>query len=161
MQDFHISGDEISMSASLATALIAFAIVGISYVIPWYADHVRTVGLFAGSGALTNWLAIHMLFEKVPGLYGSGVVPNRFEELKTSIRKLIMEQFFTTEKVRSFFEREEQQDGHLFDPDPILDIINYDTIFSSFTNVVMESSFGGVLSLAGGEKLFEPLRDPF
>ncbi|MCU7375947.1 hypothetical protein PEC18_35415 [Paucibacter sp. O1-1] len=38
---------------------------------------VFTIGLFALSGAITNWLAIHMLFEKVPGLYGSGVVPSR------------------------------------------------------------------------------------
>jgi len=39
---------------------------------------VLTIGLFALSGAITNWLAIHMLFEKVPGLYGSGVIPARF-----------------------------------------------------------------------------------
>jgi len=38
------------------------------------------IGLFALSGAITNWLAIHMLFEKVPGLYGSGVIPARFED---------------------------------------------------------------------------------
>ncbi len=37
-----------------------------------------TVGLFALSGAITNWLAIHMLFEKVPLLYGSGVIPAPF-----------------------------------------------------------------------------------
>ena len=36
-----------------------------------------------------------MLFEKVPGLYGSGVVPSRFEEFKEGIRSLIMTQFFT------------------------------------------------------------------
>ena len=45
-------------------------------------DMVKTVGLFALSGAITNWLAVHMLFEKVPGLYGSGVIPQHFEEFK-------------------------------------------------------------------------------
>ena len=39
-----------------------------------------TVGLFALSGAFTNWIAVHMLFEKVPLLYGSGVIPARFED---------------------------------------------------------------------------------
>lgn len=54
---------------------------------------VLSVGLFAFSGALTNWLAVHMLFEKVPGLYGSGVIPARFEQFKQAIADLMMEQF--------------------------------------------------------------------
>ena len=57
-------------------------------------DIVLSTGLFALSGGVTNWLAIHMLFERVPGLYGSGVIPLRFEEFKVGIRELIMEQFF-------------------------------------------------------------------
>ena len=42
-------------------------------------------GLFALSGGLTNWLAIHMLFERIPFLYGSGVIPERFEDFKQGI----------------------------------------------------------------------------
>ena len=53
-------------------------------------------GLFALSGGLTNWLAIHMLFEKVPLLYGSGVIPNRFEDFKNGIKNLIMNEFFSS-----------------------------------------------------------------
>ena len=53
------------------------------------------VGLFAFSGAITNTLAIHMLFEKVPFLYGSGIIESKFEEFKLSIKNLLMEQFFT------------------------------------------------------------------
>ena len=41
-----------------------------------------------------------MLFEKVPGLYGSGVVPSRFEEFKEGIAHLMMKQFFTEEKTK-------------------------------------------------------------
>ena len=40
---------------------------------------------FALSGGITNWIAIHMLFEKIP-FYGSGVIPKRFEEFKTGIK---------------------------------------------------------------------------
>jgi hypothetical protein len=40
-----------------------------------------------------------MLFEKVPFLYGSGIIPNRFEEFKDSIKQLMMQQFFTVENV--------------------------------------------------------------
>ena len=56
---------------------------------------IYMIGLFALSGAITNTLAIHMLFEKVPFLYGSGVIESRFSEFKASIHALIMNQFFT------------------------------------------------------------------
>ena len=55
-----------------------------------YAAILTMVGLFALSGALTNWLAIFMLFEKVPFLYGSGVIPAHFEEFKKGIRSLML-----------------------------------------------------------------------
>ncbi len=60
---------------------------------------IFTMGLFAFSGAITNWLAVHMLFEKVPGLYGSGVIPARFEAFKAAIKFMMMEQFFTKNDV--------------------------------------------------------------
>ena len=82
------------MNKSLATNLIAIGVIGAGYVSPVYSDHLLAVGLFATSGALTNYLAVHMLFEKVPLLYGSGVVPSRFEDFKTGIHALIMNQFF-------------------------------------------------------------------
>ncbi|GIT21237.1 MAG: hypothetical protein CM1200mP40_09190 [Gammaproteobacteria bacterium] len=44
-----------------------------------------------------------MLFERVPGLYGSGVIPMRFEEFKVGIRKLIMDQFFNSADLEEFF----------------------------------------------------------
>ena len=86
------------MNKSLGTNLISVALIGLAYVTPVYQDQLLAVGLFATSGAFTNWLAIHMLFERVPGLYGSGVIPARFEEFKSGIHTLIMEQFFTIEK---------------------------------------------------------------
>lgn len=72
------------MNKSLLTNLLALALLAGGYQtnnqIAFYA------GLFAFSGAITNWLAIHMLFEKVPGLYGSGVIPARFEEFKPPLK---------------------------------------------------------------------------
>ena len=61
-------------------------------------------GLFALSGGLTNWLAIHMLFEKVPLLYGSGVIPDRFEEFKQGIKELILTEFFSLSSINNFLE---------------------------------------------------------
>ncbi len=81
------------MNKSVVTNLLAAVVVLCGYL--FSSPMVLSIGLFALSGAVTNWLAIHMLFEKVPGLYGSGVIPARFEEFKAGIAQLIMEQFFT------------------------------------------------------------------
>ena len=58
---------------------------------------IYMIGIFALSGAVTNTLAIHMLFEKVPFLYGSGVIESKFSQFKISIHNLLMNQFFTKE----------------------------------------------------------------
>ncbi len=79
------------MSKSLATNLVALAMIAGGFYSPVYALQIKTMGFFAFSGAITNWLAIYMLFEKIPGLYGSGVIPSRFTEFKTGIKDLIME----------------------------------------------------------------------
>ena len=47
-----------------------------------------------------------MLFEKVPGLYGSGVIPNQFKQIKMSIKQLFMEQFFNRENINIIMNRE-------------------------------------------------------
>jgi hypothetical protein len=39
---------------------------------------------------VTNYLAIYMLFEEVPGLYGSGIIPKRFQQIKATLKTMIM-----------------------------------------------------------------------
>ncbi len=124
-------------------------------------DLILTIGLFAFSGAVTNWLAIHMLFEKVPFLYGSGVVENRFEEFKTAIETMMMEQFFNKENLEKFFEAEFANDDKHFDFTSLIEKTDFTIAFESLKNAVMESSFGGMLTMFGGEKALEPLKEPF
>ena len=81
------------VSKSLTTNLVALALIGASYLSPKNSETMYLTGLFALSGGITNWLAIHMLFEKVPFFYGSGVVPSRFEEFKLGIKRLVMNEF--------------------------------------------------------------------
>ena len=38
-----------------------------------------------------------MLIEKVPIFYGSGVIPKHFNEIKSAIKKLILEEFLEGE----------------------------------------------------------------
>ncbi len=147
------------MNKSLATNGVAFLVVIVGFFIN--SSVVLTVGLFALSGAVTNWLAVHMLFEKVPFLYGSGVVENRFEEFKSSIHALIMEQFFTKENLNKFFQSELSSDDKKFDFTNLINSTDFSIAFESLKSAVMESSFGGMLGMFGGEKALEPLKEPF
>ncbi|MGI1668979.1 MAG: DUF445 domain-containing protein [Neptuniibacter sp.] len=124
-------------------------------------DHVLlTIGLFALSGAVTNWLAIHMLFERVPGLYGSGVIPARFEDFKLGIKTLMMEQFFTEENIERFLSAEngQQPDLHLA---PVIEKVDFSPTFDSLIDVIQSSKLGGMLAMIGGVEVLEPLREPF
>ena len=146
---------------SFTTNFIAFLIIVAGYLFPIKSDLIKSIGFFALSGAITNWLAIHMLFEKVPFLYGSGVIPNRFDEFKFAIKDLMMRQFFTQENVEQFIKAEEEQGSHIFNIDPLLNAINYDQVYEGLVTSIMESSFGSMLQMMGGEQALIPLKEPF
>ena len=143
------------------TNLIASALVVFGFLTsePW-SKTILNIGLFSLSGALTNWLAVYMLFERVPGIYGSGVVPLHFEDFKTGIHKLIMIQFFDRNNLEKFFKG---KDGSKFLPDfkQVFKEINLNPAFDSLLEVIQKSSFGPLLSMAGGMQALESLREPF
>jgi uncharacterized membrane protein YheB (UPF0754 family) len=145
---------------SLVVNLICLMIIALGYtVVPEGArDHVVTTGFFGFSGAVTNWLAVHMLFERVPGLYGSGIIPLKFESFKSAIRDMVMTQFFTMENIRKF-----THDTDGFQPNlaPIIEHLDYDKIYDGFAEIVMASKFGGMLNMFGGASALESMRDPF
>jgi len=147
-----------TLSKSMTTNLIALVISLIGLI--FSQDFIKSVGFFALSGAITNWLAIHMLFEKIPYLYGSGVIPERFEDFKLSIKQLMMEQFFTESHITSFIQTEEQQGSQLLNLEPLLDAVDYEKIFQSLVESIMESSFGSMLQMMGGPEALVPLREP-
>ncbi len=143
-----------SLTVNMAAALL----IGASFLLPeHYAVYFLSTGLFALSGALTNHLAIHMLFERVPFLYGSGVIVLRFESFKSSIKQLMMAQFFTREQLDGFFAKEEKQ----IDLAPVIERTDFSVAYDALAKTVMESSFGGMLGMFGGDKALEGLREPF
>ena len=65
-------------------------------------EWVLASGLFGFAGGVTNWLAVKMLFDKVPLLYGSGVIPMRFREIRQTVKDAIMRYFFDEEYLERF-----------------------------------------------------------
>ena len=142
------------MSKSLVTNVLAAAVALLGLVIPDHGEIVTMTGLFALSGGVTNWLAVHMLFEKIPGLYGSGVIPARFEDFKGGIRHLIMSEVFTREHIERFLQSSAPP------ADSIAAKVDFDRVFEGLAEAIEGSSMGSMLAMVGGRKALEPLREP-
>ena len=146
------------MSKSLLTNIISISFIGVSYFAPTSLhEQFLYIGLFALSGALTNEIAIHMLFEKVPFFYGSGVIELKFEQFKEAIKKMLMEQFFTMEQINSFIANEEKN----IDLEPLVKNADFSPAFDALSKTVMESPFGNMINMIGGVEALEKLREPF
>jgi uncharacterized membrane protein YheB (UPF0754 family) len=68
-------------------------------------EFTLAIGMFAFSGGITNALAVKMLFDRIPGLVGSGVIPARFREIRVKMKELILRHFFDEENLRRFIAR--------------------------------------------------------
>jgi uncharacterized membrane protein YheB (UPF0754 family) len=151
------------MNKSLITNLLAILamLIGWFAALPW----LWTTGLFAFSGAITNWLAVHMLFEKVPLLYGSGVIPARFSEIKVALHQLVMEQFFSTQNLQRLAggnaAAAADSPAVQLKLAPVIEAIDLSPAFAALLDTVQQSSLGGMLAMFGGPAMLQPLEQPF
>jgi hypothetical protein len=141
------------MNKSLITNAISAGLVVTGLVVESpMREPILATGLFALAGGVTNWLAIHMLFEKVPGLYGSGIISAR----------LVMEQFFNKDNLDRFFDQMMSgNEEHQLDFHDVIEEIDLTPAFDSLVATIAESSFGSMLDMLGGEAALVPLKDPF
>ena len=143
------------MNKSLLTNIIALLITSVGILNPFENSLILMIGLFSLSGGITNWIAIHMLFEKVPFVYGSGIIPKNFLIFKQAIKDLVIKEFFSRNNVEVFTSKISEE--------AIISIsknINYNNIFEGLTESIEGSQLGGMLSMVGGKKALEPLRKP-
>ncbi len=151
------------MNKSLITNVLALLAMAIGWfaTLPW----LWTMGLFAFSGAVTNWLAVHMLFEKVPLLYGSGVIPARFEALKTALHQMVMTQFFSAENMQRLAttvnDNTNSDNAVALKLQPVIEAIDLNPAFTALLDTVQKSSLGGMLAMFGGAQMLLPLQQPF
>jgi len=144
------------MNKSLITNLVSIFIIVIGFLYRDDFSFIFLVGVFALSGSVTNWLAIHMLFEKIPFLYGSGVILDRFEDIKLGIKNLILQELFSIDQIEKFiFDNKEKASGG------IVEKIDFDKVFVGLVESIESSQLGGMLAMIGGRKALEPLKEPF
>ena len=153
----------VTINKSLLSNLLAALLVLLGLLLqePVRA-YVLNTGLYALSGGVTNWLAVYMLFEKVPGFYGSGVIPLRFEEFKLGIRRLIMEQFFNKADLDTLLNEAGDISAELARRLQLaIAKLDLEVAFESLLDVIMASSFSGMLGMLGGRDALNPLKSPF
>lgn len=144
------------MNKSLITNLLAILIIFVGYLYQEDYQFIIITGVFALSGSITNWLAIHMLFEKIPLLYGSGVILDKFEDIKLGIKNLILQELFTETQINNFL-----LDNKVTSSDAIINKIDFDKVFIGLVEAIEGSQLGGMLAMVGGRKALDPLKDPF
>jgi len=151
------------VNKSLLTNAIATSLILAGTIVEGELKNILlTSGQFALAGGMTNWLAIHMLFEKVPGLYGSGVISARFEEFKSGLYSLVMEEFFNQTTLDRFFSQiMTENEQHLLDFSETIDKTDLSPAFEGLIAAIMDSSLGNMLLMVGGEEAIRPLKDPF
>ena len=159
-----------------ATLLVVGLVLGYSDVDGAAQTLVLSVGMFAFSGGVTNSVAVKMLFDRVPGLYGSGGIQSRFTEIREEIKRLILDEFFTEENLERFLRGRsrdvdllsyvkgpgganpavafvETQWGQLTSPellDPLLE--------EQVEKTLESSTLGGLLSLMGRDTILDIVR---
>ena len=140
----------------ISASIFAIGLLASSFGLPdSYSKLLQITGLFALSGGVTNWLAVHMLFEKIPLIYGSGVIPSRFEDFKLGIKELIVNEFFTREQIDRFLA--EAGTNKIED---LATQVDFDRVYLGLVEAIEGSSMGGMLKMLGGRPALEPLREP-
>ena len=145
-----------NVSNLISFALLVIGLVGRSIPFPGN-DWILAAGLFGFAGGVTNWLAVKMLFDKVPLLYGSGVIPGRFREIRETIRDLIMRHFFAEEYLQRFFSAHTDalsDNGQLAEKvAAILESEEVDAAIERKFAELVQSPIGMMLQMVGPEKI--------
>ena len=144
-----------SMNKTLTTNSVAAVILVSSFIESPYQNILFNIGAFALSGSLTNNLAVYMLFEKIPLIYGSGVVQNNFNQFKVAIKGLVLEEFFNRDNVLNLVSNMKMNNSG-----DMSHIINPNKIFDEFVEAIEASPLSGMLAMVGGATALEPLRTP-
>ena len=71
-----------------------------------------------------------------------------------------MEQFFNDENIDRFL-NQNQRSGTHSKLAVVIEKIDLSPAFDTLVKTIMESSFGGMLSMLGGEEALKPLKEPF
>ena len=147
------------VSNLIALALLAVGLWGRGVGVGG-SEWVLAVGLFGFAGGATNWLAVKMLFDRVPLLYGSGVIPARFRAIREAVKDAIMRYFFDEEYLARFFAGQVAGEGIEEKVQKVLASEEVDAIIDRKLAELASSPQGMMIQLVGIQKV-KPLVKQF
>lgn len=135
--------------------LFSLSLTSYSSSAEWHhiAQYLFSCGTFGFTGGCVNYLAVTLFFKRVPGLFGSGIVYHRYQDICESVRSSVINTFFE----RTFLELYSAQklnqqivrlniEGHL---QRILQSETVDQLIATELHSLMKSPEGQLLSGAG------------
>ncbi|RXJ72006.1 DUF445 domain-containing protein [Veronia nyctiphanis] len=102
-----------------------------------------------------------MLFEKVPGLYGSGVIQNKFVEIRQNAKTMILDEFFSSDNVVKYIEKKSHDSAGI--GTYLANMVNkfdFNPLFDAFIRRVNEGPLGVLLGLSGTTPNMDAFREP-
>jgi len=131
-----------------------------------YEKYVLSFGLFGFAGGFTNWLAVTMLFVRIPGLAGSGVIPVRYVEIRATVKDVIMNTFFDAEFLETYLGQKLQSYGGEVDVNKhvqgMLDSEDFDKKLDEKLELIgLLPEFGAVLAMGMQPAQLKPMIKPF
>lgn len=73
------------------------------------SNYVLSAGVFGLAGGGTNWLAIVMLFYRIPLLYGSGVFYRQHKQIRDVIKLIVLQMLFDSEHIENYITKRIRQ----------------------------------------------------
>jgi len=133
---------------------------------PTAGQYILSVGLFGFAGGITNWLAVTMLFQRVPGLYGSGVIPVRYVQIRETVKDVIMATFFDPAFLEMYLGTKLEQMGGDLDTDQVVsDMVESDEfdrrLDEKLADIGKSEAFAPVLAMGMDAGQLKPMVKPF
>ncbi|XP_031552060.1 uncharacterized protein LOC116289312 [Actinia tenebrosa] len=118
---------------------------------------IRAAGLFGFTGGVTNWIAVKLIFSRIPRLFCSGALFKYFVTVREVVADFIIEAFFSSSQVKRYMQNKIfcLLDSENFDQS-LLNILNSEKITSIVEkklNLLMASPEGLMLQSLGVTKL--------
>lgn len=144
----------------VVTYVFSILLILISFIFPniSISNQLKFAGFFAFTGALTNWIAIKMLFKKIPFLYGSGIIILQFEDIKTGIKNLLLKEFFNEQQINLLVKKYQKDNKHFLDH--IKNQLDYEKMYQAIIDFILKSKFAVIIEMMGGKSILLNFKEP-
>lgn len=117
------------------------------------AQYLFSCGTFGFTGGCVNYLAVTLFFKRIPGLYGSGIICRRYQDICDRVRNSVINTFFEETFLQMYSKQKLNQhllrlnlEGHL---QRILQSETVDQLISTELHSLAMSPEGQLLLSAG------------